>query len=145
MVPRHRTIVLALALLVAGGSAAPTAQQAGSAPRPQKQDEAYTKRIREVTADPRVITELVDHLPASDTVPSPLKFFNRIVGEPGHLTYYADIVRYLEAVDKASERVTLWKIGKSDEGRDMVALAIADEATIRSLDKYRQITAQLTD
>ena len=39
----------------------------------------------------------------------------------------------------------LFKIGESDEGRDMVALAIADEATIKQLDKYRQITAQLTD
>ena len=39
----------------------------------------------------------------------------------------------------------LFRIGKSDEGRDMVALAIADEATIKQLDKYKQITAQLTD
>ena len=39
-------------------------------------------------------TELVDHLPASDTVPSPLKFFGRIVGTPGELTYAKDIHRY---------------------------------------------------
>ena len=39
----------------------------------------------------------------------------------------------------------MWEIGKTDEGRAMVALAIADEATIKSLDKYKQITAQLTD
>ena len=39
----------------------------------------------------------------------------------------------------------MMKIGVSDEGRDMVAVAIADEATIKNLDKYRQITAQLTD
>lgn len=131
------------ALLLAGALAA-SAQPSARAAQ-QKQDEAYGRRIREVTTDPRVITELVDHLPASDTVPSPLEFFNRIVGEPGHLTYYKDIVRYLEAVDKASDRVRLWTIGKSDEGRDMVALAIADEATIRALDKYRDITARLTD
>ena len=39
----------------------------------------------------------------------------------------------------------MFKIGVSDEGRDMVAVAVADEATIKQLDKYRQITAQLTD
>ncbi len=140
---RPRAFLVGCVLLLTG-SAVGSAQQPAPVSR-QKQDEAYTKRIREITADPRVITELVDHLPASDTVPSPLKFFNHVIGEPGQLTYYKDIVRYLEAVDKASPRVTLWTIGKSDEGRDMVALAIADEATIKSLEKYKQITAQLTD
>ncbi len=140
---RPRGFLVGLVVLLSA-SAVASAQPAAAVAR-QKPDEAYTKRIRDITADPRVITELVDHLPASDTVPSPLKFFNRVIGEPGHLTYYKDIVRYLEAVDKASPRVTLWTIGKSDEGRDMVALAIADEATIRSLEKYKQITAQLTD
>ena len=84
-------------------------------------------------------------MPASDKVPSPLKFLGYIPGEPGKMTYHKDIVRYLDALDKASDRVTMMKIGETDEGRDMVAVAIADEATIRNLDKYRQITAQLTD
>ena len=78
-------------------------------------------------------------------MPSPLKLLGYVPGEPGKLTYHADIVRYLEALDNASDRVTLMRIGKIDEGRDMVALAIADEATIRNLDKYKQITARLTD
>ena len=60
-------------------------------------------------------------------------------------TYHADIVRYYEALEKASPRVKLFRIGKSEEGRDMVALAIADEATIKQLDKYQAITAKLTD
>ena len=84
-------------------------------------------------------------MPVSATVPSPLKFLGYVPGEPGHLTYHADIVRYYEALEKASPRVKLFRIGKSEEGRDMVALAIADEATIKQLDKYKQITAQLTD
>ncbi|OFW10897.1 MAG: hypothetical protein A3H96_20835 [Acidobacteria bacterium RIFCSPLOWO2_02_FULL_67_36] len=66
-------------------------------------------------------------------------------GEPNQMTYYKDIVRYLTALDKASDRVTMFKIGVSDEGRDMFAIAVADEATIKQIDKYRQITAQLTD
>src|SRR4051812_26262408 len=112
---------------------------------PQKLDEEYTARIKKATSDPRILTELVDHMPVSASVPSPLKFFGYVPGEPGHLTYHADIVRYYEALEKASPRVKLFRIGKSDEGRDMVALAIADEATIKQLDKYRQITAKLTD
>src|SRR5204863_6508864 len=112
---------------------------------PQTLDADYAANIKAATADQRLLNELVDHMPASDKVPSPLKFLGYIPGEPGHMTYYKDIARYLEALDKASDRVTMFKIGVSDEGRDMYAMAIADEVTIKQLEKYRQITAQLTD
>ena len=136
---------LTLATALAGpGSARPRAQASAKAGA-QKIDADYTAKIKAATADPRILTELVDHMPASDKVPSPLKFLGYIPGEPGKMTYHKDIVRYLDALDKASDRVTMMKIGETDEGRDMVAVAIADEATIRNLDKYRQITAQLTD
>ena len=140
---------LACALTVAGatagvGSTGVLAQSKPAAPA-QKLDADYTARIKAATADPRILTELVDHMPASDKVPSPLKFLGYVPGEPGHMTYYKDIARYLDALDKASPRVTMFKIGVSDEGRDMFGIAIADEATIKQLDKYRQITAQLTD
>jgi hypothetical protein len=113
--------------------------------QPPKIDEDYTKRILDSTPDKRILTELVDHMPVSATVPSPLKFLGYVPGEGNKLTYHKDIVAYYEALDKASDRVVMWEIGKTDEGRPMVALAIADEATIKSLDKYKQITAQLSD
>ena len=137
---------LAVALATAGvGSTGIFAQSKPAAPVAQRLDADYTAKIKAATADPRILTELVDHMPASDKVPSPLKFLGYIPGEPGHLTYHKDIARYLEALDKASDRVTMFKIGLSDEGRDMYAVAVADESTIKKLDKYRQITAQLTD
>ncbi|MCX6629402.1 MAG: M14 family zinc carboxypeptidase [Candidatus Solibacter sp.] len=116
-----------------------------AAPAPQKIDEEYTRLIKEYLQDPRISTELVDHMPASDTVPSPLKFLGRIPGKPGELTYARDIHRYYEALAKASPRAKFWKIGQSEEGRDQVILAIADEATIRDLDKYKDILAKLGD
>ena len=87
--------------------AAPTASA-----QPQKLDEEYTKLIKEYLQDPRITTELVDHMPASDTVPSPLKFLGRIPGKPGELTYAKDINRYYEALAKASPRAKFWKIGR---------------------------------
>jgi hypothetical protein len=54
---------------------------APAAPAPQKIDEEYTKLIKKYLQDPRITTELVDHMPASDTVPSPLKFLGRIPGK----------------------------------------------------------------
>src|SRR5205085_6550539 len=98
---------------------------------PQKQDEEYTKLIKQYLSDPRITTELVDHMPASDSVPSPLKFLGRIPGAPGELTYAKDIYRYYEALAKASPRAKLWDIGTTEEGRRIVCLAIADEATIK--------------
>ncbi|MBI3982109.1 MAG: hypothetical protein HY337_04310, partial [Gemmatimonadetes bacterium] len=108
-------------------------------------DQEYTDKIKEYLRDPRITTELVDHLPASSTVPTPLKFHGRIIGTPGELTYARDIQRYFEALDQASPRVKTWTIGKSEEGRDMIVLAVSDEATIADLDRYKGITAALTD
>ena len=149
---RHPLVRLACALGVAavvthgGVSRSLLAQSsARSAAAAQRIDAEYTAKIKAATPDPRILTELVDHMPASDKVPSPLKFFGYIPGEPGHMTYHKDIVRYYEALAQASPRVKLFRFGVSDEGRDMVALAVADEATIKQLEKYRQITARLTD
>ncbi len=137
---------IACALLAAATPGArPAAQSRSSAPKTQKIDEAYTAKIKEYLQDPRISTELVDHLPASDTVPTPLKILGKIVGTPGELTYSKDIYRYYEAIDKASDRIAMWNIGKTEEGRDMVVLAVADEATIRQIDKYKGMIASLTD
>ena len=111
----------------------------------QPNDEEYTRKIKEYLRDPRITTELVDHLPASSTVPTPLKFLGRVVGMPGELTYARDIHRYFEALDKASPRVTTWKIGQSEEGRDIILLAVASEATISQLERYKGMLSALTD
>ena len=78
-------------------------------------------------------------------MPSPLKFFGRAVGTPGELTYAKDIHRYYDALAQASPRARFWKIGTTEEGRDIVALAVADEATIAALDRYKDMLTALTD
>ena len=143
---RSQSLSLIAVLILALASASPSAQSKAKAAPPQKIDAEYTRLIKEYLQDPRITTELVDHLPASDTVPSPLAFFKRIVGTPGELTYAKDIYRYYEALAKAApSRAKYWKVGTTEEGRDIVLLAIADEATIKSLDKYRDMLGELTD
>jgi len=147
---RHRTTLQRAASRLFTGAVAGMCVLSALAPRDvhaqtQAVDREYTAKIKEHLQDPRISTELVDHLPASDKVPTPLKFFGRIVGTPGELTYAKDIHRYYEALDAASDRVKMWKIGQTEEGRDMVILAIADEAIIRDLDKYRGMLKELTD
>jgi Zinc carboxypeptidase len=142
--PTHRFAFVCLLAIVATPVLEPSAQTRQASSK-QRIDEAYTAKIKEYTQDARIMTELVDHLPASDAVPTPLKFFGRIVGTPGELTYAKDIYRYYEALDKASDRVTMWKIGQTEEKRDMVVLAVADEATIKQLEKYKSMLTALTD
>ena len=68
--PWFRFALAVLLVLVATPGVRPVAQ---SRPQPAKQklDEEYTAKIKEYTQDPRISTELVDHLPASDTIPTP--------------------------------------------------------------------------
>ena len=105
LVRRFALATAAPALLLVTASAA-FAQQRTAQPN----DEEYTKKIKEYLQDPRITTELVDHLPASSTVPTPLKFLGRIVGTPGELTYAKDIYRYFDALDAASDRIKVWRI-----------------------------------
>jgi len=64
-----------LVILPYGGSTAAQGRKVAARPEATQQlDEEYTAKIKEHTRDPRILTELVDHLPASATVPTPLKF-----------------------------------------------------------------------
>src|SRR5438874_274182 len=107
---------------------------------------AYTAKIKENTTESYFMTELVDHLPASDKVPSPDKILGYAVGEPGHLTYTKDLYRYYRELEKATTRVKVFTAPeKSEEGREQLLVAVGDEATIAKLDRYKEITAKLAD
>ena len=108
-------------------------------------DPQYTAEILKNTTETRFLTELVDHLPASDTVPSPLKFNGYIAGAEGKLTYAEDVYRYMRALEAASPRVKVFSVGRTEEGREFIVVAIANEDTIANLDHYREITRKLAD
>ncbi|MDQ3280971.1 MAG: hypothetical protein M3Q69_06130 [Acidobacteriota bacterium] len=108
-------------------------------------DETYTSEIRRQTTEPRFMTELVDHLPASDKVPTPLQFNGYIAGAEGRLTYAEDIYRYMRALEAASPRVKVFSVGKTEEGREFILVAIASEETIANLDRYIDVTRRLAD
>jgi hypothetical protein len=114
-------------------------------PSAQPMDEAYTKEIRENTTEPYFSTEFVDHLPASATVPSPEKTLGYSIGTPNKLTYTKDIYRYYRELAKASPRVKVWSVGKSEEGREFLMVAVSDDANMAQIEKYKQITAKLAD
>src|SRR6195256_5504330 len=142
MTSRISALTALLALVLVSGLEAQKPAPAAA----QKNDEEYTRLIKQNLQDPRITTELVDPLPASDTVPSPLKFLGRAVGMPGELTYAKDIYRYYEALAKAAPtRARYWKVGTTEEGRDMVLLPVGREDSIKNLTKNRDMLGELTD
>ncbi|HLL16982.1 MAG TPA: M14 family zinc carboxypeptidase [Pyrinomonadaceae bacterium] len=111
-----------------------------------RNDEAYTARIKEYTTEKYFLTELVDHLPASNTVPSPEKTLGYVVGTPNRLTYTKDIHRYMRELERTSPRVRVFVAPeKSEEGREQLLVAVSDEANLARLDRYKEITARLAD
>ncbi len=120
----------------------------GIASSQQQIDSAYSSRIKALTpTDPhwKFTTELVETLPASTTVPTPLKVLGYVPGTIGRLSHVAEINRYFNAIASSSPRTKLFSFGKSDEGREMIGLVIADEATIQNLESYRTQLARLAD
>jgi len=101
--------------------------------------------ISAATTDPHYVSPLVNYIPKSDKVPSPEKFFGRIMGAPGELVGTEKAYPYVRALAAASPRTFVFTIGKSEEGRDIIVIAIADEAGIRDLDRLKAATAALAD
>ena len=67
-------------------------------------DTAYGAKIAEYTTEKYFMTELVDHLPLSDKVPSPEKVLGYVIGTPNKLTYTKDLYRYFRELAAASPR-----------------------------------------
>jgi hypothetical protein len=119
-------------------------------PRPvrddsQPIDEDYTKKIREYTTEPFFNSPLTDYLPASKTVPTPKAVLGDVAGAPGILPYSKEVYRYMRMLEAASPRVKVFSIGKTEEGREMIAVAVADERLLAKLDENRARLAKLAD
>jgi hypothetical protein len=103
------------------------------------------EEIAHATTEARFLSPWVAYLPASATVISPRSFLHRIPGAPGELVDSAAAYAYCRALGASSPRVRFFTIGRSEEGRDIVLLAIADEEGIRDLEKLKAATAALAD
>ncbi|TDI75349.1 MAG: hypothetical protein E2O84_04480, partial [Bacteroidetes bacterium] len=108
-------------------------------------DDRYGQLIQEFTTSPRFMNDLVDHLPASETVPSPLEFFGTIIGDPTGLHNTTEIYRYLRAVADASDRVQIRSIGTSEEGREMIEVIVSSVENMSDLDANRTRLNRLAD
>jgi hypothetical protein len=108
-------------------------------------DQQYTDQIHKYTTDPSFISPIVAYLPASKTVPTPAKVLGDVSGAPDMLPYAEDVYKYFRLLEASSPRVKVFSIGHSEEGREMIAAAIADEKLLADAKANDARLAQLAD
>src|SRR5712664_2878789 len=108
-------------------------------------DEEYTNKIREYTTAPYFNSPLTDYLPAAPNVPTPKAVLGDVAGAPGKLPYAEEVYRYMRMLEKPRPRVKVFSIGTTEEGREMIAVAIASESLLAKLDDNRARLAKLAD
>src|SRR5215469_4628198 len=125
----------------AKNSKAPAAKKSAT----QAIDEEYTAKIQKYTTEPYFTSPLVNYLPASKAVPTPEKVLGDVSGAPGILPYAEQVYTYMRMLEKASPRVKVFSIGHTEEGREMIAVAVSSESNLAHLDDNRQRLAKLAD
>ena len=118
--------------------------QPGRDPK-QPVDEAYTAKMKKYTTEPFFTSPLVNYLPASKTVPTPEAVLGDVAGAPGILPYAKDVYKYMRMLEKASPRVKVFSIGTTEEGREMIAVALSSETNLKKMEENRALLAKLAD
>ncbi len=108
-------------------------------------DTAYERLIREATTDKRFLPASVVPIPYHPTIPSPLDHFGTISGAPGVMHRAGTLYAYYRALGDASPRVSVETIGRTEEGREMLLVIVADEALLARLDDNQRLVASLGD
>src|SRR6202045_1700446 len=134
-----------LVFLVATPAASAADETAPARDPKQAVNEAYTAKIKKYTTAPVFASPLVDYLPASKNVPTPEVVLGDVAGAPGILPYAEDVYKYMRLLEKATPRVKVFSIGTTEEGREMIAVAVSSEANLKNLEQNRQRLAKLAD
>ncbi|MCH2347545.1 MAG: hypothetical protein MK299_09185, partial [Pseudomonadales bacterium] len=108
-------------------------------------DQAATEAIRAATTDEAYLTRWVDSLPEHPAIPSPRDVLGYTIGTPGELTQVDEIYHYFNELAEASDRVEVFQLGQSFEGRDMLVVAIADAQHLQNINTYSSYLEALSD
>ena len=139
--------VSAAVIFAAAASRPPQAATTGAANpyAPDTPEPGSVEAIAKFTTEPRFGNPWVAYVPASETVVSPSRYLGRVVGAAGELSSTAQVYGYFRELAASSPRVRVETIGRSEEGREIILAAVADEAGIRDLDRLKAATAALAD
>src|SRR5579862_2272902 len=142
---RSKFALLILASCFSAGLARSDGETQPGRDAKQPIDEAYTAKMKKYTTEPFFLSPLVDYLPASKTVPTPQAVLGDIAGAPGILPYAEDVYKYMRLLESQSPRVKVYSIGQTEEGREMIVVAVSSEANLKKLEENRALLGKLAD
>ncbi len=138
------------ALIAMAPCAVATAQQDLANAKPgrnpnQPIDSAYTKKILEYTTEPFFLSPLIDYMPAAKGIPTPTAVLGDIAGNPNNLPHSKEVYEYMRLLASKTKRVKVFSIGTTEEGREMIAVAIASDEIMAKFDQNKADLAKLAD
>lgn len=80
---------------------------------------------------------------APPSLPTPLSILGHNPGDDFYLADYEDTLRYFHALAAASDRIKMFTIGTSSEGRPIEIAVISSPENLAKLDEYKQISGRL--
>ena len=86
---------------------------------------------------------LVAAVMASAEIPSPEEHFGFRPGADRELFDYSELLGYLDALDAASPRLEVRRVGTSPQGRPMVVAFLSAPANLEELDRLRDVNRRL--
>jgi hypothetical protein len=108
-------------------------------------DKISSAAIRAATTSIKYMNPWVSAIPDHPTIPSPRDFLGHIAGAPGEMTNVDKIHAYMRAIADSTDRAKVVSIGYTAEGREMIAIAIADADLLADLDKHAANAIALSD
>src|SRR5579885_371981 len=77
--------------------------------------------------------------------PTPKSYFGHEMGADRSVVDWDKVVSYFQALAAASDRVRVEILGRSTEGRPLIAAILSAPDTLQHLDRYREIQQRLAD
>ncbi len=112
---------------------------------PDTPEPGSVEAIERFTTEPRFMSPWVAYVPESASVPSPTDVLGYVAGAAGELSHTDEIYRYFRELAAASDRVHLEVIGESEEGRDILLVAVSSGESIRNLPALKAAMEALAD
>ncbi len=75
--------------------------------------------------------------------PTPASVLGHTPGDDFYLADYADTIRYFHALAASSDRIKMFTVGKSTEGKDIEVAVISSPANLASLDESKKTAGRL--
>ena len=86
---------------------------------------------------------LVPCVAAHAEVPTPISVLGHNPGDDFYLADYEDTVRYFHALAAASDRIRMFAVGKTTEGKDIEIAVISSSQNLAKLDETKMIAGRL--